>query len=185
MVGKDEHARLLLTHEAASEQGDDATQLLQRFKDRGLKVTAACSDDSHRFTAAIKAVSPSARLQADHCHTVKHVWGHLKQWRLSSRRQVKASGAAQQDEACIAVAKQLWPLRWSLLKKPSNVSAEEKPALAGVESEEAGCVHSFRTMIRHLVNIFDHTHSEAPIATTEAGHPRAGRPSAEEDSSIL
>jgi transposase len=161
IVGKDEHDRILITYEAAAENGDDAKQFLQRLKDRGLQVTAAFSDYSQSFTAAIKAVYPSARLQADHFHTVKTVWGHLKKALLSYRRQGKASGEAQQDEACIAVAKKLWTLRGSLLKKPSNVSAEEKQAIAVLESEDAGFGHSFRNIIRHLVNIFDHTHSAA------------------------
>src|SRR5215467_11269336 len=52
-------------------------------------------------------------------------------------------------------------MRWSLLTKPGNLSAEEKQALAALESEDTGFVHSFRTIIRQLVNIFDHTHSEA------------------------
>jgi Transposase len=161
MVVKDEDDRILITHEAASENGEDAKQFLQRLKDRGLKVTAAFSDYSQSFTEAIKAVYPAARFQADHFHTVKHVWGHLKKSLLSYRRQVKASGEAQQDEACIALAKRLWTLRWSLLKKPSNLSAEEKPAIAALESEDAGFVHRFRNVIRQLVNIFDHTHSDA------------------------
>jgi hypothetical protein len=161
MVVKDEHDRILMTHEAASENGEDAKQFLQRFKARGLKVTAAFSDDSQSFTEAIKAVYPSARFQADHFHTVKNVWGHLKKSLLAYRRQVKANGEAQQDEACIALAKQLWTLRWSLLKKPSNLSAEEKQAIAALESADAGFVHRFRNIIRQLVHIFDHTHSEA------------------------
>jgi len=45
MVVKDEHDRILITHEAASENGDDAKRFLQRLKDRGLKVTAAFTDD--------------------------------------------------------------------------------------------------------------------------------------------
>jgi hypothetical protein len=44
MVVKDEHDRILMTHEAASENGDDARQFLQQLKDLGLKVTAAFSD---------------------------------------------------------------------------------------------------------------------------------------------
>jgi Transposase len=106
MVVKDEHDRILMPHEAASENGDDARQLLQRVKDCGLKVTAAFSDDSQSFTEAIKSVYPQARLQADHFHTVKNIWGHLKKSLLSYRRQVKASGEAQQDEVCLALAKQ-------------------------------------------------------------------------------
>ena len=92
MVVKDEHDRILMTHEVASEHGDDARQFLQRLKDRGLKVTAAFSDYSQSFTEAIKAVFPHARFQADHFHTVKNIWGHLKQSLLSYRRKIKAKG---------------------------------------------------------------------------------------------
>jgi hypothetical protein len=161
MVVKDEHDRILITHEAASENGDDARQFLQRCKALGLHVTAAFSDYSQSFTEAIKAVYPHARFQADHFHTVKNIWGHLKKALLSYRRQVKASGEAQQHEASMALAKKLWTLRWSLLKKPSNLSVEEKQAITALESEDEGFVHHFRSIIRQLVNIFDHTHSEA------------------------
>ena len=161
MVVKDEHGRILMTHEAASENGDDARQFLQRCKDLGLHVTAAFSDYSQSFTEAIKAVYPQARFQADHFHTVKNIWGHLKKSLLSYRRKVKARGEAQQHEASMALAKKLWTLRWSLLKKPCNVSVEEKQAITALESEDEGFVHSFRSIIRQLVNIFDHAHSEA------------------------
>jgi transposase-like protein len=57
-------------------------------------VTAVFSDYSQSFTEAIKAVYPQARFQADHCHTVKNIWGHLKKSLLSYRRQIKATGAA-------------------------------------------------------------------------------------------
>jgi len=161
MVVKDEHDRLLITHEAASENGDAARQFLQRCKDLGLNVTAAFSDYSQSFTEAIKAVFPHARFQADHFHTVKNIWGHLKKSLLSYRRKVKASGAEHNDEQLIALAKKLWTLRWSLLKKPCNLSVEEKQAIAELASEDEGFVHHFRRVIRQLVNIFDHAHSEA------------------------
>jgi Transposase len=161
MVVKDEHDRILITHEAASENGDEARQFLQRCKDLGLNVTAAFSDYSQSFTEAIKAVFPHARFQADHFHTVKNIWGHLKKSLLSYRRKVKASGAANNDEQLIALAKKLWTLRWSLLKKPGNLSVEEKQAIAELASEDEGFVHHFRRVIRQLVNIFDHAHSEA------------------------
>jgi Transposase len=161
MVVKDEHDRILITHEVASENGEDARQFLQRCKDLGLHVTAAFSDYSQSFTEAIKAVFPHARLQADHFHTAKNIWGHLKKSLLSYRRKVKASSAEKNDAQLMAVAKKLWTLRWSLLKKPGNLSVEEKQAIAELESEEEGFVHSFRNIIRQLVNIFDHSHSEA------------------------
>jgi len=61
----------------------------------------------------------------------------------------------------VAYHLELWTWRWSLLKKPGNLSVEEKQALAALESEDEGFVHSFRNIIRQLVNIFDHAHSEA------------------------
>jgi hypothetical protein len=161
MVVKDEQDRILITHEAASENGEDARQFLQKLKALGLNVTAAFSDYSQSFTEAIKAVYPHARFQADHFHTVKNIWGHLKKSLLSYRRQIKARGEAQNDQDCVALAKTLWQLRWSLLKKPTNLSAEEKQAMAALEREDEGFVRSFRSIIRQLVNIFDHSHSEA------------------------
>src|SRR5713226_4456980 len=163
MVVKDEHDRILMTHEAASENGEDARQFLQQLKDHGLKVTAAFSDYSQSFTEAIKAVFPHARFQADHFHTVKNIWGHLKKSLLSYLRQIKATGAETNDEHVMEQAKTLWQLRWSLLKKPGNLSVEEKQALAELEREDEGFVQSFRHIIRQLVNIFDHTHSEAQV----------------------
>jgi len=161
MVVQDEHDRILMTHEAGSENGADARKFLQKLKDRGLHVTAAFADYSQSFTEAIKAVYPQARLQADHFHTVKHIWGHLKKALLSYRRKIKARGEAKNDQDCIELAKTLWPLRWNLLKKPTNLSAEETQAIAELEREEEGFVHSFRSIIRQLVNIFDYSHSEA------------------------
>ena len=161
MVVKDEHARILMTHEAASENGEDARQCLQRLKDHGLKVTAAFADYSQSFTEAIKAVYPHARFQADHFHTVKNIWGHLKKALLSYRRKIKARGEAQHDQDCVELAQTLWKWRWSLLKKPANFSVEEKQAIAALEREDEGFVRSFRSIIRQLVNIFDHSHSEA------------------------
>src|SRR5467141_4344897 len=161
MVVKDEHDRLLITHEVASENGDAARKFLQHIKDLGLNVTAAFSDYSPSFTEAIKAVWPHARFQADHFHTVKNIWGHLKKALLSYRRQIKSRGEEKKDEACIALAKKLWKLRWSLLKKPSNLSLEEKQTIAELEREEGCFVHRFRNIIRQLVHIFDHAHSEA------------------------
>jgi hypothetical protein len=161
MVVKDAHDRILMTHEAGSENGADARKFLQNLKDLGLNVTAAFADDSQSFTEAIKAVYPQARFQADHVHTVKNSWGHLKKALLSYRRKIKASGEAKNDQEGIELAKTLWKLRWSRLKKPTNLAAEEKQAIAALEREHEGFVQSFRSLIRQLVKIFDHSHSEA------------------------
>jgi hypothetical protein len=93
---------------------------------------------------------------------VKHIWGHLKKALLSYRRNIKAKGEAKTDNNVIEQAKTLWKLRWSLLKKPGNVSVEEKQAMAALEKEDTGFGPSFRNIIRQLVHILDHTHSAAP-----------------------
>jgi Transposase len=161
MVVKDEHDRIVMTYETKSENGDDARQFLKRLKALGLNVTSAFSDYSESFTGAIKAVFPHARFQADHFHTVKNIWKHLKKSLLSYRRKIKASGEEQKDEDLLALSKELWKMRWSLLKKPSNLSDEEKQAIAELETADEGFLQSFRSIIRQLVNIFDHSHSEA------------------------
>lgn len=161
MVVKDEHDRILMTYETKSENGDDAREFLKRLKARGLNVTSAFSDYSESFTGAIKEVFPHARFQGDHFHTVKNIWKHLKKSLLSYRRKIKSSGEEQKDENFLELAKQVWKMRWSLLKKPSNLSAEEKQAIAELEKADEGFVKSFRSLIRQLVNIFDHSHSEA------------------------
>ena len=120
MVVKDEHDRILMTHEVESENGDDAQKFLKKLKDLGLHVTSAFSDYSESFIGAIKSVFPHARFQADHFHTAKNIWGKLKKSLLSYRRKVKSSGEENQDEDVIALAKKLWQMRWSLLKKPAN-----------------------------------------------------------------
>jgi len=161
MVVKDEHDRILMTHEVESENGDDAQKFLKKLKDLGLHVTSAFSDYAESFIGAIKSVFPHARFQADHFHTAKNIWGKLKKSLLSYRRKVKSSGEENQDEDVIALAKKLWQMRWSLLKKPSNLSVEEKQAILELESEDEGFVHRFRNIIRQVANIFDHSHSEA------------------------
>jgi hypothetical protein len=127
----------------------------------GLTVTAACSAYSQRCTAARKAVYPQARRQADHVHTVQTIWGHLKKALLSYRRPLKARGAAKNDQDCVALAKLVWKWRWRLLKNPTNLSVEEKQAIAELERADEGCVHSCRSLSRPLVTRLDSSHSEA------------------------
>jgi hypothetical protein len=161
MVVRDEHDRILMTYETESENGDDARKFLKRLKTLGLKVTTAFSDYSQSFTEAIKEVYPHARFQADHFHTVKNIWKHLKKSLLSYRRQIKSSSEDQKDEDLTQLAKTLWKMRWSLLKKPINLSTEERKAIEELEKVDEGFVKSFRNIIRQLVNIFDHSHSES------------------------
>jgi hypothetical protein len=160
-VGQEEPERILLTPEAASAHGEAAKPLLQQLTDLGLKVTAAGSAYSQSCTAALTAVSPQARWHADHFHTGKQSWGHLKTSLVSSRRRSKAHGDAKNDQACLELAKTLGQWRWSLLKKPTNVSAEAKQAIAALASQEEGFVHRFRSLLRQLGPIVDYAHRAA------------------------
>jgi hypothetical protein len=94
---------------------------------------------------------------------VKNIWKHLKKSLLSYRRQIKSSSEEQKDENLTQLAKTLWKMRWSLLKKPVNLSPEERKAIEELEKADEGFVQSFRTIIRQLVNIFDHSHSESQV----------------------
>jgi hypothetical protein len=161
MVVKDEHDRILMTYETESENGDDARQFLKRLKALGLNVTFAFSDYSESFIGAIHAVFPHARFQADHFHTVKNIWKHLKKSLLSYRRQSKSRGEEHKDEDLTQLAKTLWKMRWSLLKKSVNLSPEERKAIQELEQLDDGFVQSFRNIIRQLVNLFDHSHCES------------------------
>ena len=160
---KDEHDRILMTYETESENGDDARKFLKRLKALGLHVTSAFSDYSESFVGAIQVVFPHARFQADHFHTVNNIWKHLKKSLLSYRRKIKSRGEEHKNEDLTQLAKTLWKMRWSLLKKPGNLSNEEGKAIEELEQVDEGFVASFRNIIRQLVNIFDHSHSESQV----------------------
>ncbi len=78
MVIKDDYDRILITHETDSENGEEAGIFLQKLKDFGLNIKFAFSDYSKSFTSAIQEVFPEAKFQADHFHTAKNIWKHLK-----------------------------------------------------------------------------------------------------------
>ena len=56
----------------------------------------------------------------------------------------------------MALAKQLWKLRWVLLKKPGHLSPEEKQTITALEREDDGFVHR--------IGIFIFESPEVPIA---------------------
>ncbi|MDM8551652.1 transposase [Desulfobacterales bacterium HSG2] len=111
MVIKDESDRILITHEAASENGDDARQFLQKVKDCGMTVSLAFSDYSDSYVKAVREVFPDAKFQADHFHTAKNIWKHLKKCLLEYRRKLKAEGEENQDGDMLEIASELWKFR--------------------------------------------------------------------------
>ena len=160
MVLKDESDRILITHEAASENGDDAIEFLQKIKKCGMTVTSAFSDYSDSYVKAIREVFPDAKFQADHFHTAKNIWKHLKKSLLEYRRNLKAEGEKNKDEAMLGIASELWTLRWVLLKKPSNLTENEREKIESLEKRDSGFISKFRSIIGQIVNIFDHSNTE-------------------------
>lgn len=161
MVIKDDYDRILITHEADSENTEDAKMFLQKLKDFGIEIGFAFSDYSKSFTSAIKEIFPEAKFQADHFHTVKNIWKHLKKALLEYRRKIKSDGEKEDDGELAEMASELWKLRWTLLKKPSNLSKEEKDEIEQIEKKDAGFIKKFRSVVRQIINIFDHSNTEA------------------------
>ena len=160
MVIKDEYDRILITHETETENGEAAEKFLQTLKDSGINITLAFSDYAKSYTESIKKVFPHAKFQADHFHTAKNIWKHLKKSLLSYRRGVKSEGEEKKDDELLDFASELWKLRWILLKKPSNLSDKEKEKILDIEKKDSGFIKKFRLIIKQLENIFDYSSTE-------------------------
>ena len=161
MVVKDEHDRILMTHEAASENGEEARKFLQRVK----RPRPQCHCG---LLGLLVQLYRSHQSDLASCPISGRPFPYGQEYLGAPQKIAAIVPPENQDErgstagrACLALAKKLWTLRWSLLKKPSHLSVEEKQSIAELESEDEGFVHSFRSIIRQLVNIFDHAHSEA------------------------
>jgi len=166
MVIKDQYDRILITYEAESENKEDAISFLTKIKAVGINIISAFSDYSKTYIESIRQVYPDARFQADHFHTVKNMWKHLKNGYLEFRRNVKA-----QVEKCTSnkkiqeieeLASLLWDLRWVVLKKPCNLNDEEKEKIKQLENIDTdGFVKSLRNFIENIVSIFDKSKTES------------------------
>jgi hypothetical protein len=160
MVIKDEHDRILITHETDTENADEAKKFLEKLKAAGITINSIFSDYSKSFIKAIQEVFPDARFQADHFHSAKIIWENLKKSLSGYRRKVKSAGEEKQDEEMIEIASELWELRWSLLKKASNLTDDEREKIESLENRDTGFISKFRSIICGIVNIFDRSNSE-------------------------
>lgn len=170
MVIKDEHDRILMTHEADTESKDEAIKFLQKAKSYGLNIVSAFSDYSKSFTEAIKEVFPTANFQADHFHTIKNIWKHLKKAYLDFRQNIKGKNegcnSEKKQQKIEELAQALWDLRWIILKKPSNLTNKEKAKIRDLESiDKDGFVKKFRSIIGNIVSLFDKSKSEISAKT--------------------
>jgi transposase-like protein len=158
---KDEFDRILITHESESENKDEAKKFLEKIKKAGVKVSFAFSDYSKSFTESIKEVFPDAKFQADHFHSAKNIWKHLRKCFLQYRREIKEDGENENNEQLLEIASKLWKLRWKLLKKPKNLSKEERAEIEALEEiQELGFLKKFRAIIKQIANLFDHSNTE-------------------------
>ena len=163
---QDEPDRLRMTQEAAAEHGDAAKPCLPHRKDRGRTGPAACAEDSHRCTAARTAVSPQARLQADHCHTGTPLWEPRNKSLRSDRRPGKTRGADKKAALLLAGATPRGQWRGSRLTKPAHRAVEATQAMAARPREEAGGGPSFRSLLRPRVPLFAQAPREAQAERT-------------------
>lgn len=165
MVVKDEHDRILITHEAESENKEDAIAFLKKLKEAGIIITKAYSDYSKSYISAMQEVYSDAVFQADHFHTIKNIWKHLKKGLLQFRRDKKAciekTKNSDEKEKLEEFAKKLWEYRWILLKKPCNLSSDEKSSIQKLENIDTdGFIIKFRSIINNIVSIFDKSKSQ-------------------------
>ncbi|GAB6146997.1 transposase [Desulfocicer niacini] len=117
MVIKDEYDRILITHEADSENATEASAFLNKLKVLGLNITYVFSDYSKSYISAIKEVFPKAKFQADHFYTAKNIWKHLKKGLLEYRREVKSTGEKEKNEELLELATQLWKMSVDIVEK--------------------------------------------------------------------
>ncbi len=91
-----------------------------------MNITSAFSDYSKSFISAVKEIFPEAKFQADHFHTAKNIWKHLKKSLPEYRREIKSVGEKEKNSELTDPASELWKLSRSLLKKYSNLTQKER-----------------------------------------------------------
>ncbi|MBF0121191.1 MAG: transposase [Desulfobacterales bacterium] len=161
MVIKDEFDRILITYETESEDCEGAKTFLRKIKELGINIVSAFCDYSNSYIKAIQEVFPEAKIQADHFHTTQNIWKHLKKYLLEYRKTLKSEGEENKDDNMLDIASKLWEMRWILLKKPSNLTEEEKKKIENLEKiDRGGVISKLRGIIKQIVNIFDYSNTE-------------------------
>lgn len=157
LVLKDEHGRLIATHEVPTRDEASVTPFLQRMQQLGLHFTAFYIDGCQAYYNAIRSVFGEAvAIQYDYFHIMQNVWRKLWGWALARRRQIKASSAEATTpwykRKLEALAKSLWENRYLLFKAEERMTADEKTKLAEmVEAERhVGKLRAFLSGVWHL-----------------------------------
>ena len=115
-----------------------------------------------RLSAKLHGSHQSGSSACPACRPTISTWSRISgapKALLSSRRKIQANGEAKHDQDGLELAKPLWSCVGA--SRNSAAVSEEQQAIAELEKVDEGFVHRFRSIIRQLVNIFDHSHSEA------------------------
>jgi transposase len=170
---KDEHGRIVVTHEMDRRDGESINNFFTWVKGLGLEIQAFYIDGCKTYYNAIRAVYGEAvAIQYDYFHIVQNVWRHLWRWAVKHRRDVKNRSEEVETPWYKAklktLATSLWENRYLLFKAETRMSPEEKDELLRII--EADCkVGCLRTFLGGVWRIFEDSHDalEARQALSE------------------
>jgi hypothetical protein len=157
LVLKDEHGRLLATHEVDKRDEQTVVPLLERIKGLGLELRAFYIDGCTAYYNAIRSVfGQSVVIQYDYFHILQNVWRHLWKWAVARRRQIKACSeqvaTPWYKKRLEGLAKSLWEHRYLLFKAEGRMSEEEKQRLTDmvVADQHVGKLRAFLGGVWHI-----------------------------------
>lgn len=153
MVIKDEHGRILATHEVEERTKDNVKAWLVQLKSWGLEFTSFYIDGCIAYRQAIPEVYGQATIQYDYFHIIQNIFRHLWRTMVGLRREIKKEAAAEIDEKqekwLDGLAKRLWTNRYLLFKHEEKMSSEEKETLQQlmIDADEVGVLRGFITKV--------------------------------------
>jgi hypothetical protein len=136
LVLKDEHGRIVATHEVKQRAEEHVKPLLERLQRLGLKLTTFYIDHCQAYFNAISAVYPQAEIQYDYFHILQNVWRKVWAEFRRHRRDLKERGEAAQTKWYAAklkrLAAELWQKRYLFFKSEEHLTAAEQETIQAV-----------------------------------------------------
>ncbi|WP_169743001.1 hypothetical protein [Desulfobacter vibrioformis] len=75
----------------------------------------------------------------------------FKKCLLEYRRNLKAEDKKNKDKDMLEFASEFWKLRWILLKKPSNLTENEREKIEALEKRDSGFISKSRIFTKILL----------------------------------
>ncbi len=153
MVIKDEHGRILATHETDERTKKDVKAWLERLKSWGLNFTSFYIDGCIAYRQAIPEVYPQATIQYDYFHIIQNIFRHLRRGMVALRKEIIGEAEAEIDEKqekwLEGLAKRLWTHRYLLFKHEEKMDEEEQEALLQLmtDADEVSILRGFITKV--------------------------------------